>query len=253
MLRPRYRDTKGSATATKPVAAPTPSTPPSSGWLTVERRDAADFLSNPRTATLIQPFMGAPSTIKRAAERLQISALRMFRAVKKMEELGLLGVERIETRRGRPLKHYRATSDSYFIPYRVTGADNLEDFLMAQDERLRRVFVRSFAEYLLEVLHEQGSDPGRVLHRNEHGQVVTHSIGGLDDPRGTQRPILEHEEYLGWSHYTMAKLDLANARALKRELVALFEKYSVKSGDRGFVVRLGMAPLRESLMDLLER
>jgi hypothetical protein len=264
MIRPRYRDTKGSATATptrpqaskpqtQPPRAPEVSGDTSSQWRTISRRDAADFLTNPRTATLIQPFMGAPSTIKRAAERLHISPLRMFRAVKKMEELQLLEVACVETRRGRPLKHYRASSDAYFIPYRVTGADNLEDFLMAQDERLRRVFVRSFAEYLLEVLHEQGSDPGRVIVRKPDGNVVTHSVGGLDDPRGTERPILEDDAYLGWSNYSLAKLDLASAQALKRELVQLFEKYSANSGERGFIVRLGMAPLRESLMDLLER
>ncbi len=252
MIRPRYRDIKGNSTPTPPVSSVSPRADDCQ-WQTISRRDAADFLGNPRTVSLIQPFMGQTSTIKRAAERLQISPLRMFRAVKKMEELELLVVSQVETRRGRPLKHYRASSDAYFIPYRVTGADNLEDFLMAQDERLRRVFMRSFSDYLLEVLHEQGTDPGRVIRRTEEGTFVTHSVGGLDDPRGTERPILEGDAYLGWSNYAMLKMDLQRAQDLKRELVELFEKYRANSGERGFIVRLGMAPLREPLMDLLER
>jgi hypothetical protein len=243
MLRPRYFETKGSSEATAAKR----------GWETIESQAAADFLGNPRTGALIGPFIERETTIKHAAEKLKISPLRMFRAVKKMEDLNLLRVARVETRRGRPLKHYRASSDAYFVPYRVTGSDSLEDFLMVQDDHLRRVFVRSFAEYLLGVLGEQGSDPGRLIYRDHNGSVVTHSVGGLDDPRGTETPILEDDAYLGWSNYSMLKLDLERSRELKRELVTLFEKYRAGSGERGFVVRLGMAPLKESLMDLLEK
>jgi hypothetical protein len=247
---PRYFDNKGSS-AKRPrleaVENPVPH------WETIDSTPAADFLSNPRTAALINPFIAKDCTIKHAAVKLEISALRMFRAVKKMEALGLLCVTRIETRRGRPVKHYRASSDAYFVPYRVTGADNLEEFLMAQDEHLRRVFVRSFAEYLRGVLSEQGSDPGRIIYRDDHGNVTTHSVGGLDDPRGMTRPILESEAYTGWSNYSVLRLDLERSRALKRELVELFEKYRAHSGERGYIVRLGMAPLKDSVMELLER
>ena len=247
---PRYFDNKGSAAKSPRPEAVSSAAPL---WETITTVAAADFLSNPRTAALINPFIAMESTIKHAAAKLEISALRMFRAVKKMEALGLLSVTRVETRRGRPVKHYRASSDAYFVPYRVTGADSLEDFLMAQDSQLRRVFVRSFAEYLRGVLNEQGSDPGRIVYRDEHGNVTTHSIGGLDDPRGTTKPILEGDEYTGWSNYSVLRLDLERSRALKRELVELFEKYRTHSGERGYIVRLGMAPLKDSLMELLER
>ena len=251
---PRYFDNKGSA-GTKPQLASTrdTSSSPEQAWETITTTAAADFLSNPRTAALIKPFIAQDSTIKHAALILEISALRMFRAVKKMEALGLLCVTKIETRRGRPVKHYRASSDAYFVPYRVTGADSLEDFLMAQDDRLRRVFVRSFAEYLRGVLNEQGSDPGRIIYRDEYGNIATHSVGGLDDPRGTTKPILQGEDYTGWSNYSVLKLDLERSRALKSELVELFEKYRAHSGEREYVVRLGMAPLKDSVMELLER
>jgi hypothetical protein len=244
--RPQYFDPKGS------VPKSDARLEDAGEWQTVTSQAAADFLGNPRTAALINPFIGRETTIKAAAQTLQISPLRMFRAVKRMEELGLIVVTRIVSRRGRPLKHYRAASDRFFVPYRVTGADNLEAFLMAQDERLRRVFVRSFAQYLTEVLHEQGSDPGRIIYRDEAGNVTTHSVGGLDDPRGVSKPLLEDDAYLGWSNYSVLKLDLERSRALKRELVALFEKYRAHSGERGYVVRLGMAPLKDSVMDLLE-
>ncbi|NJK44921.1 MAG: hypothetical protein HC933_12090 [Pleurocapsa sp. SU_196_0] len=57
MIRPRYRDTKGSATATptRPQASTPQTQPPreprssgdaSSQWQTILRRDAADFLTN---------------------------------------------------------------------------------------------------------------------------------------------------------------------------------------------------------------
>ena len=251
---PRYFDNKGSAGNQPRLTSPRdPSSSPEPIWETITTTAAADFLGNPRTAALIGPFIALDNTIKHAAARLEISALRMFRAVKKMEALGLLRVTRIETRRGRPIKHYRASSDAYFVPYRVTGADSLEDFLMAQDEHLRRVFVRSFAEYLQGVLNEQGSDPGRIIYRDEHGNIATHSVGGLDDPRGTDKPILEGEDYTGWSNYSVLKLDLERSRALKSELVELFEKYRAHSGERGYIVRLGMAPLKDSVMELLER
>jgi hypothetical protein len=263
----RYHDSKGSAlmreepsgTGASSTVRPnqaTSVTAPSSQtdeWATVTSQACADFLCNPRTAALIHPFIGRELTIKHAAERLQISPLRMFRAVKRMESLGLLEVTRVVSRRGRPLKHYRASSDRYFIPYRVTGEDTLESFLMHQDDNLRRVFVRSFADYLLSVLNEQGSDPGRLIYRDAGGSVMTHSVGGLDDPRGIGKPVLEDDAYVGWSNFSVVKLDLARSRELKRELVALFEKYRAHSGERSFVVRLGMAPLKDKLMDLLER
>ena len=247
---PRYFDQKGSAAKVPRLESPSGAEPI---WETITTSAAADFLSNPRTAALIGPFIAKDNTIKRAAARLEISPLRMFRAVKKMEGLGLLRVAKIESRRGRPVKHYRASSDAYFVPYRVTGADSLEDFLMAQDEYLRRVFVRSFAEYLNSVLGEQGSDPGRIIYRDEYGNIATHSVGGLDDPRGTTRPILEGKDYTGWSNYSVLRLDLERSRALKSELVELFEKYRAHSGEREYIVRLGMAPLKNSVMELLER
>ena len=247
---PRYFDQKGSSAKVPRLESPSGAEPV---WETITTSAAADYLSNPRTAALIGPFIAKDNTIKCAAARLEISPLRMFRAVKKMEGLGLLRVANIESRRGRPVKHYRASSDAYFVPYRVTGADSLEDFLMAQDEHLRRVFVRSFAEYLRGVLGEQGSDPGRIIYRDEHGNITTHSVGGLDDPRGIYKPILEGEAYTGWSNYSVLRLDLERSRALKGELVELFEKYRAHSGEREYIVRLGMAPLKNSVMELLER
>ena len=219
---------------------------------------AANFLTDPRTSILIEPFVEQESTITGAAERVGVSSLRMFRAVQRMEELRLIRVAKATPRRGRPQKHYRAVADRFFVPYNTIGSDTLEDFLLEQDDRVRRVLFRCLSLHMQEILGDE-SQPGRVIRRSagtleQIGRMEAYSVANLHEANLEKpTPLLSSEHSLGWSDYAALTLDRESALELRRELTALFAKYSKPRGKQQFLFRSGLTPVRESLADLLDK
>jgi predicted transcriptional regulator len=219
---------------------------------------AANFLTDPRTSVLIEPFVEQESTITSASERVGISSLRMFRAVQRMENLGLIKVSKATPRRGRPQKHYRAVADRFFVPYNTIGSDTLEDFLLEQDDRVRRVLFRCLSAHMQEILGDE-SRPGRVIRRSPGtlenlGRMLAYSVANLQEANLEKpTPLLSSENSLGWSDYAAITLDRESALELRRELTALFAKYSKPHGKQQFLFRSALAPVREPLADLLDK
>ncbi len=219
---------------------------------------AASFLTDPRTSVLIEPFIEQESTITGASERVGISSLRMFRAVQRMENLGLIRVSKATPRRGRPQKHYRAVADRFFVPYNTISSDTLEDFLLEQDDRVRRVFFRCLSVHMQEILGDE-SQPGRVIRRQagtleQLGRIEAYSVANLAEANAEKpKPLLSSEDSLGWSDYAALTLDRESALELRRELTTLFAKYAKPRGKQQFLFRSGLTPVRESLADLLDK
>ena len=220
---------------------------------------AASFLTDPRTSILIEPFIEQESTITSAAERVGISSLRMFRAVQRMETLGLIRVAKATPRRGRPQKHYRAVADRFFVPYNTIGSDTIEDFLLEQDDRVRRVLFRCLAAHMQEILGDEAK-PGRVIYRRPSqieqrpGRIEAFTVGNLTEANlDNPVPLLSSPNSLGWSDYTALSLDREAALELRRELSNLFAKYAKPSGKQQFLFRSALTPVREPLADLLDK
>jgi hypothetical protein len=225
----------------------------------VQSTAAAQFLTDPRTSILIEPFVEQESTITAASERVGVSSLRMFRAVQRMEALGLLRVSKAAPRRGRPQKYYRAVADRFFVPYNNLGSDTLEDFLLEQDDRVRRVLFRCLSDHMQEILGDE-STPGRLIRRrpnapDDHvGRLETYSVANLHEANlENPIPLLSSRDSLGWSDYAALKLDRESALELRRELSALFAKYAKPRGKQQFLFRSALAPVREPLADLLDK
>ncbi len=225
----------------------------------VANQAAAQFLTDPRTSVLIEPFIEHETTITQAAERIGVSSLRMFRAVQRMESMGLIHVVRATPRRGRPQKHYKAVADRFFVPYNTLGSDTLEDFLLEQDDRMRRVLFRCLSAHMLEILGDE-SKPGRLIHRRvsetegRAGRIEAYSVANIREANSAKpKPLLSSADSLGWSDYAAIMLDRDSALELRRELAALFAKYSQPSGKQQFLFRSALAPVRDSLADLLDK
>ncbi|MFN3267597.1 MAG: hypothetical protein ACK41E_12260 [Deinococcales bacterium] len=220
---------------------------------------AAQFLTDPRTSILIEPFVEQESTITAAANRVRVSSLRMFRAVQRMEALGLVRVTRAAPRRGRPQKYYRSVADRFFVPYNQLGSDTLEDFLLEQDDRVRRVLFHCLSDHMQEILGDE-SKPGRIIRRRPSapddsvGRMESYSVANLHEANlENPTPLLSSQDSLGWSDYAALQLDRESALELRRELSVLFAKYAKPRGKQQFLFRSALAPVREPLADLLDK
>lgn len=61
-----------------------------------------------------------------------------------MLKLGLLLHTRTESRKGSPIKYYRAVSDSFFVALNATPLESLENMLDAWSQSLQPLFLKSF-------------------------------------------------------------------------------------------------------------
>ena len=73
--------------------------------------------------------------------------------IKRLLELGLLKITRVESRAGRAIKYYQAVAESFYIPYHLTPAETpealLEQETIPRQKRLNLNLVRS-AQYALD-------------------------------------------------------------------------------------------------------
>ena len=95
----------------------------------VEDQRAADTLVDPLKRRYLEPFLGQTLTLQGAADKLGIPANSMLYQVRRLLSLRLLEVVSIEARGGRSSKLYRASAESFFVPFGSTSAETLEALL----------------------------------------------------------------------------------------------------------------------------
>jgi DNA-binding MarR family transcriptional regulator len=134
---------------------------------------------------------------------------------------GLLQVSRIEPRRGRPIRHYRAIAEAFVV--------SLADIGEPVGETLAREQRRSLAEEAnrreLSLHYHLGPEGGvRVL---------------LVDPEGSSRPSR------AFDHWKNLRLTAEQRKALAEDLTAVIARYEAASGGAGaepFLVHAAFAP-----------
>lgn len=133
----------------------------------VEDQRAADTLIDPLKRRYLEPFMDQTLTLQQAADKLGIPANSMLYQVKRLLSLGLLKVVRIEARSGRPSKLYRASAESFFVPFRNTSAETFEALLFS----IETVSLRMMIKYQVQARQERVQEWGIKLTPAEKGGV----------------------------------------------------------------------------------
>jgi hypothetical protein len=85
----------------------------------INQHAAASIFTSPVQSKIVQTLIGEASTLARLARSTQIPLSLLHYHVAKCLKLGLLKVERLEQRSGRPVKHYRATARTFFVPAKL--------------------------------------------------------------------------------------------------------------------------------------
>ncbi|MFC5601166.1 hypothetical protein [Deinococcus cellulosilyticus] len=201
--------------------------------------EAAAFLTQPGSARYIEPFLGQECSLKDAAETLQISMSGLFYWLERMLALGLVEITRIEQRRGRPIKHYRATAEEFFVPFRMTRAGTYEEMLREQERPQHDRLLQGIAR----VRETQEQQWGILLSREDTGAIRYHftTLHRQDDDlfmSDASRPAL----FSGW---ITAHMSHAQARLFQQRMMDILQEVSVlgESGEgEAYVLHVGIAP-----------
>ena len=198
--------------------------------------EAAVFLTQPGSARYIEPFLGQECTLKDAAEILQTSMSGMFYWVDRMLSLNLLEITRIEQRRGRPIKHYRATAEEFFVPFHVTRAGTYEYMLREREKPQHDLMLRGIAR----VRETQQNHWGILLSREDTGAIRYH-FTSLEQPISTpdpRKPVV----FSGW---ITAHLSHEQAALLQKRMMGMLEEVTAQGeGGEGeaYILHVGIAP-----------
>lgn len=206
--------------------------------LTVQEREAADILTNPHTLRLLEPFLDRERSVSDAARETGTKPNTMLARVKRFVNLGLLKVAREVPRKGRAIKLYRSSAACFFVPYEATSAETLEAALASRDayweELLRKGVVRARTE-------DVGSW-GTRIYRDARGRL---QVQAAVTPE-TNYTTLDPEGPAVLSAWRDAVyLDFGDAKTLQVEMFSLLKRYQQKRGAQRYILRLGLAPIRE--------
>lgn len=212
---------------------------PADGVRVVRDPAAAEALIDPYTLRQLEPFLGRERSVSEAARETGAKPNTVLARVRRFLRLGLLAVAREVPRRGRAVKRYRTVADVFFVPFDATGAETLEAALRERDayweELLRREVVRA---------RQEAVGPwGTRIYRDARGRLQVQAAVTPDRNTTTLDPDAP-AVLSAWRDAVY--LDFADAKALQREMFEMLQRYGRKRGAQRYIVRLGMAPVRDA-------
>ena len=162
--------------------------------------------------------------------------------MQQLERLGLIAVNSVSQRSGRPVKHYRAISDRFFVPFGIVPEATLEAFLESSGAYFRQEMLKAQSkashEYLsLRPLGHWGLHIG--LDPSGHIDVnLSDANGNGPDLHNPNLPVIADGS-------PTLHLESDEARALQRELFELIQKYGHRGGSRKYLLHVALAPLED--------
>ena len=201
----------------------------SSSWVRVTRPEAVALLDDDRLE-LLAPFFEGAVGVAEAARRAKVSLDRMAYFVEQAVRFGLLRLERVEKRKGRPIKRYRTTGEVFFVSFKDVPATTLEEHVAASEARATPDLAAAAAKSL----HRFADDGawGRAYFLSEDGptRMTASPRYGVT----TWEAYLEHLLSDKAPPYLLIrqplKLAPEEAKALQRDLVRLLQRYE-KHGE----------------------
>lgn len=214
-------------------------------WYIVENAEAARALTNVKQQRYLLPFICEELSLSEAARRLEVKPNALLYHLNKLLALGLLVVTQVKQRRGRASKLYRASAERFFIPFSLTQADTVESLSSGTSVQSERRFQRDLIAAEIEV----GDDWGVAIYVMADGGLSIDLTASRDHPAEDTDFVLNAEHPAIWSSWLEVNLGLEEAKALQRELVALWSRYKQmrNEDEQKYTLRLGLAPAEESV------
>lgn len=213
-------------------------------WQTIAAEPAARLLTNPEEASWITPFLGHETTIKAAAEELELPMLVMYRAVKRLEQLGLVYVARTQARKGRAVQYYRSSSDAYFVPYSATAEGTLENLLENSERPWRSAVVKSLASSFREAQESSHLELGLRFYRHQGRVFFIHALGAGDSGTlGLTQSFLADDAPAIRNEWVMLHLSFTRAKQLQQRMAALLDEYKNDQVGTSYSAAVTLAPM----------
>jgi hypothetical protein len=205
-------------------------------FLRIERHEVAQILMDLDKQKLLAPFFDQEATVKSAAQQAGVTNLVMFRQVKQFEILGIVRVTRLEARRGRPLKYYRTTAQKFFIPAKVLP---LEETLETVSRDSQHLYQHNLVKVILQDQHAQ--DIGTQISLSVTGTGVV--AVQLASAPGQLWDSADIDSVAIAELWLNLRLGHEEAKELQHELAQLAKRYSKKTGEQKYLLRLGLTPI----------
>lgn len=174
-----------------------------------------------RLRRIVMLFASGPLSLSEAAARGNVDLKRLHHHVGKLTRLGLLEVCEVRARAGRPIKVYRATSDSFFVP----------------EELFPRPFGDELSDELRDCLaaHSTKSSRGLLLTVGPNGEPIGRVVKSKTQP---------DEAFELWRVLRLSREDVARLRS---EMDAVLRRFPSKPKGRSnvFLVHAAAARRRE--------
>ncbi|WP_395670140.1 hypothetical protein [Rhodoferax sp.] len=210
------------------------------GLYVVKSAQAARLLRNDRLLAFLSVFLAGPSVLSKAALQCQLPISTCSRMATRLLAQGLLVVDSVTQRAGRPITRYRAPGKRIFVPYSFEH-DLLPDELMRRITQKRvteqsRLLIEAGRKTLLRSGHASW---GTLIYADRQGGLVMRP-----DFEPGRTPALLDEGTPSYVNLYASELNLTgdDAKQLQRRLVELFMEYKDKSGTGGFSLSLVLAP-----------
>jgi hypothetical protein len=192
--------------------------------------EQATLLTDDELRVFLLPFLGRVRSVSQAAMELDVKVNAMLYRVQKMLACGLLELDHLEARGGRPIQHYRAVADVLFVPFTATMFETLEAQIKYGERIQHQHFVEALAASRQQQMLEVGW--GTLLSRNASGGItVTRARLNSNDPNASGVSV--PDDGLPMSVWSQIPLRPETARELAGRLQALLNEYIYQPAPEG--------------------
>ena len=220
---------------------------PSKRWLRLENRDAARIVTDPAARRFLLPFIGRERTVGNVAAELEVDTSSMLYRVRQFVRLGLVEEVRLESRRGRPIRHYRSVADGFFAPFQATPLTTQTSLSPCAFSQLQKRLNESVGQASLAACADHKA-LGLHVFRNAEGDITHNIVPDPEDewPNRFFDQLLEPGAPAVWDTWGNLRLTQEDAKALQMEIATLLKRYWPKENDEGkeYILRLAMAPTK---------
>ena len=210
--------------------------------LTVTDPVQAKALTDVNLIGFVQTFIGQSHSVGEAARIWKSRVDAAYYRVQQLERLGLIAVTSVSQRSGRPVKHYRAISDRFFVPFGIVPEATLEAVLETSGAHFRQEMLKAQFKATHEFLsmHPAGHW-GLHIGLDAKGHIDV----SLSDSSGNDPDLNDPDLPAIMDGSPTLYLEPNEARALRGELFELMQRFSHKGGSRKYLLHIALAPLED--------
>ena len=206
---------------------------------------AATFVTSPVSSRFFLPFLGRERTVASVARELGVSVGAVTYRVRQMVDLGLLVRTRVQTRPGRPIRHYRSVADAVFAPLALTPLDSVRQLFSRGRFPTLEKLEASIEQAWLQIGRDH--DWGTHLYRPDPKSSVNRDFvpASLASSDAFWDATLHDDAPAVWDQYAEVRLTHRQAKAFQRELAELLSKHTHSpkgQRSRRYLVHLALAP-----------